>query len=122
MPKNSDGLSRDTASGAILSVSYEGPLPPAVEMEKYNRILPGAAERVFAMAEKDGDHRRSIEKDLVSKRFRADILGMCFAFSLAFICIIAAMYFFYVGNITAGFALLGFPVLSLIGKFLHKAQ
>ncbi len=37
-----------------------GPLPPASEFGKYEQILPGAAERILAMAEKEQQHRHAL--------------------------------------------------------------
>ncbi len=48
--------------------SYSGPLPPASEFAKYNETLPGAAERILAMAEKEQDFRqKQMVKELESK-------------------------------------------------------
>ncbi len=32
-------------------VTYSGPLPPSSELENYDRVLPGAADRIIRMAE-----------------------------------------------------------------------
>ncbi len=37
-----------------------GPLPPASEFGKYDQILPGAAERILLMAEKEQQHRHTL--------------------------------------------------------------
>ena len=42
-----------------------GPLPPPSALEEYNRVCPGCAERIIAMAEKEGDHRRKMEQEIV---------------------------------------------------------
>ena len=51
---------------AILSIirqsSFSGPLPPPQILEKYESIVPGSADRIIGMAEKQSEHRRSIEK------------------------------------------------------------
>lgn len=39
-----------------------GPLPPADEMGRYERVLSGAAGRIFAMAEQEQAHRHEQEK------------------------------------------------------------
>ena len=41
-------------------IHYSGPLPPSKEFENYNRVLPGAAERILVMAEKQQAERLSI--------------------------------------------------------------
>lgn len=38
-----------------------GPLPPASELAQYDLVLPGAAERIIAMAERQAEHRQKLE-------------------------------------------------------------
>lgn len=64
------------------SVSYSGPLPPAAEFERYNAALPGAAERILALAEKEAEHRHGAEDLLVREEVRASKTGQVFAFVL----------------------------------------
>lgn len=64
------------------SVSYSGPLPPAAEFERYNVALPGAAERILALAEKETEHRHGAEDLLVQEEVRASRTGQKFAFVL----------------------------------------
>src|SRR3989344_892375 len=46
-------------------VFYSGPLPPASEFERYERVLPGSANRIIKLAEHQSGHRRFIEKIVV---------------------------------------------------------
>ncbi|MDA8409380.1 MAG: DUF2335 domain-containing protein [Treponema sp.] len=64
------------------AVSYSGPLPPAAEFERYNAAVPGAAERILAMAEKEAEHRHGAEDLLVQEEVRASKTGQLFAFAL----------------------------------------
>jgi uncharacterized membrane protein len=41
---------------------YNGPIPLASEFEKYEKVLPGSADRILKMAENQSGHRRFIEK------------------------------------------------------------
>jgi uncharacterized membrane protein len=34
-------------------IHHRGPIPDPETLKKYNEVLPGAADRIFAMAEKD---------------------------------------------------------------------
>ncbi len=43
-------------------VFYAGPLPNAAEMERYERTLPGAADRLITMTESETEHRHSMER------------------------------------------------------------
>lgn len=42
-----------------ISLSYSGPLPHPADLEEYERILPGAADRILSMAEKEQALRES---------------------------------------------------------------
>jgi Predicted membrane protein (DUF2335) len=52
--------------GAVaFSESFAGPLPPPALLAEYEQALPGLAERIVAMAENEGNHRRAMEKRLI---------------------------------------------------------
>ena len=48
--------------------SYAGPLPPASEFKKYEETLPGTADRIRSMSEKEQEERISARQE----RFRTD--------------------------------------------------
>lgn len=70
----------------LTEISWKGPLPPPVVIEHYERILPGAAERIFALLEKQTNHRIQMEKrELTSDNSRSwggMILGTTVVLSL----------------------------------------
>src|SRR5262245_5556562 len=62
------GLGRES-SGAAMAVrhqSFSGPLPPPELLGKYEAICPVSADRIISLAEREAEHRRSIEKAIVS--------------------------------------------------------
>jgi uncharacterized membrane protein len=68
---------------------FKGILPPPEYLEYYDRILPGAAERIIAMAEKQAEHRQFLEKEdyrigefAIRKEFQQRKWGQIFAFLL----------------------------------------
>jgi hypothetical protein len=63
---NTEVLPRDLSTpqeqqGPIIAVSYEGILPPAQELVRYNHAHPDAADRIITMAEKQETHRQKLE-------------------------------------------------------------
>jgi len=48
------------------SVSYQGPLPPSVELEAYVRIYPDAAKVIFQMAQDHSSHQIAIERETIA--------------------------------------------------------
>jgi uncharacterized membrane protein len=55
--------SHSQSSPQITTMEYSGPLPPAAEMGRFEEILPGAAERILAMAESSQKHTQEMEYD-----------------------------------------------------------
>ncbi len=55
---------------------YAGPIPPASELQKYETILPGLANRIMTMAETQSNHRQECEKIVLqndTSRLNAEI-------------------------------------------------
>ena len=46
---------------------WSGPLPPPAALQRYDEVLPGAAERILAMAETEQQHRMEQEKAFVAQ-------------------------------------------------------
>lgn len=65
------------------SMTYEGPLPPASEFDRYEQVCPGAADRILSMAEREEAHRHDTEDRIVDSIIRQSKLGQIFAFSIA---------------------------------------
>jgi uncharacterized membrane protein len=60
-----------------------GPLPPAAELERIERLAPGATERIIAMVEKQQEHRTQWENKAreahSEERRRAQLYALVFA-------------------------------------------
>lgn len=73
-----------------LLLSYSGPLPPPHMLERYERLLPGAAARIFDMAENEQKHRHNWDTSSlqasVSSEKRGQYLG---AATLVLLCVFA---------------------------------
>jgi uncharacterized membrane protein len=54
---------------------HHGPLPSPEAFEKYNRVLPGAADRILKMAETQATHRQSLEHFVVRGDYYKEIMG-----------------------------------------------
>lgn len=58
------------------SMSYSGLLPLANEVEKYERVLPGAADRIFSLTERQQEHRfhqERVDRDIAQKASEANV-------------------------------------------------
>lgn len=70
---------------------FSGPIPHPDIIEKYERILPGSADRIISMAEKQATHRQAMEKKMIESEARDGLLGIIFAFLLGIGCLIACV-------------------------------
>jgi uncharacterized membrane protein len=68
-----------------MAMTYSGPLPPANQFAEYEHTLPGAADRILALAEKEAEHRHQNEDAVVNKSMSLGGRGQLFAFILSLI-------------------------------------
>jgi hypothetical protein len=101
------GPSRPVTS--IVSTHWSGPLPPAVELEKIDQIIPGGANRLLSMAEKEQSHRIEDAK-------RGQYLGWSLA---AGAVIAAALVSLWQGPWEVSVALVGIPVLGAVQALIQ---
>jgi uncharacterized membrane protein len=59
----------------IFSVARSGPLPAASELAGYDAVLPGLAERIVAMAEREQQHRHIVDAKSLDHDFRLKTTG-----------------------------------------------
>lgn len=59
---------------------FSGPMPPPSILSGYEKILPGAADRILSMAEKQSAHRQKMEEKMIKTESRDSLLGVLFAF------------------------------------------
>ncbi len=59
------GLRIDEGAATLMTefTALSGPLPPPEMLAQYEEILPGAAERILSMAERQAEHRQKMERD-----------------------------------------------------------
>lgn len=101
------------------SLMYSGPLPPASEMAQYEKICPGAADRIIAIVEKQSEHRQKIEHVAVWASSWRSILGVVFAFFIAIAALILSGICFYLGYIKTGCTIFGSTLATVVGTFIY---
>lgn len=62
----------------VIQSEFSGPIPPPNIIKGYEDILPGAAERIISMAERQSAHRQEMERVMVNAEARDSLLGVCF--------------------------------------------
>jgi uncharacterized membrane protein len=113
---------RDIQNTALISAEmrqWSGPLPQPEALERYNQIVPTAAERIIKMAETQHDHRLTIEKDVIDSNIAAQKLGTILGFIIAMTAIIGGIFLAYVGKETSGLASIITALVALAGVFVY---
>lgn len=79
------------AVAKVMQSEFSGPIPPPNMIKGYEAILPGAADRIITMAEKQSSHRQEMERKIIFAESRDSLLGILFAFFLGIGYIVAAI-------------------------------
>lgn len=117
----------------VASRAFSGPLPDPNDLAVYEQILPGAAERIFRMAEKEQDGRLEtsrldakrknemleLEKEIAKGNLNAQTIGQYIGLGVVVVCVACAMICACIGidwRICLGF--LAIPTASFISAFI----
>lgn len=60
-----------TVENKLVTEQFQGPIPPPQVLSGYEQLLPGSADRILSMAEKETEHRQKME----TKALDAEIEG-----------------------------------------------
>ena len=92
------------------------PLPKPEELAAFEAVVPGLAERIVKMAERNGDDRRRNNRTI---RW-ATILGQIFAFIFGMTALGGGFYLVNNGKDTAGLATLVTAIAVPLGVFVYN--
>jgi uncharacterized membrane protein len=92
-------------------------------LRKYEDLLPGSADRIISMAEKQSAHRQALEAKVVSSNCSNERLGMLLGFGVVVLVVGAGTYALVIGKDIAGIASIVAALGSLVGVFVYgKSQ
>ena len=93
--------------------TYQGPVPPPEQMEHFERVLPGMADRILAMAEGNAGNRWRNDR---AQRTVA-ILGQVFAFLITAMLVGGGLWLTSLGRAIEGFATICGTVAAIVWAF-----
>lgn len=94
------------------------PLPTPEELQGYEIICPGAAERIIRMAERQGEHRRNLENKAVTAAIIDGHIGLFCAFIVSIIGLICGYFLIISGYSIVGSVFSGMSFFSIVKAFL----
>ena len=101
---------------------FSGPIPPPQILEKYNKIVPNAANRILKMAEKQSAHRQYLEKELIEASIKNERLGLWFGFFIGLIAILSGVFCVYLGSALSGSFIGTGGVIGLVVVFIYGSK
>ncbi len=106
-----------------LSEHHSGPIPHPRILRGYEEITPGAADRILTMAEKEAQHRHSMDDVCVRADSRDSLLGIISAFILGTLCIVGGIVVIIIvpenEGILSGTLITGSGLAGILGTFIR---
>lgn len=109
-----------TDTKIIYQHTWSAPLPPPEYLAGYKKIHPDLANRLVLEFEKQGNHRRSVENDLIKARITQSKHGQNWAAIITLIGIICGTFLIYNDKKVYGLVLIILQMSSLVGTFLWR--
>ena len=102
--------------------AWQGPIPPADMAEHYEKIHPGAFDRMLKLAEDESAHRRAIESKDHEDYAKSVSRGMNYACFLTFCAFVCGTVCACTGNTTAAVTLFGATLVNLATVFIGRRK
>ncbi|MEK7117594.1 MAG: DUF2335 domain-containing protein [Patescibacteria group bacterium] len=119
-PKNQDNKPVQINNQLQITEHFSGPLPHPKILEHYDRIVPGAADRIIKKFESQTEHRQFLENKVINgDNFRAT-LGLIFGFIIAMSAIFGGIYTALQGYQWLGGSLSFAGLALLVGAFVKN--
>ncbi|GAG14515.1 unnamed protein product [marine sediment metagenome] len=93
---------------------FQGPMPQPDDLEKYEKLYPGASRLLFTLLEKQADHRINLEKSVVASNIINEKIGQRFAFIICVTVIIGGIALSILDKSITGFG----SILSALGTIV----
>lgn len=82
--------------------TYTGPLPEPVDLQAYDMIVPGAAERIISVFERQAEHRHDLEQRVIDGSESRAGIGQWLAFIVMLTGVVGGCVVAVVGEPKAG--------------------
>ncbi len=107
------------SSKSIEVTAWKGPIPPPAILEEYEAALPGAADRIISMAEKQAAHRMALEALVIGGDSQRSRLGIIFGFIITLAALGGAVFLIYNDKNVAGLILATTAIVGLVSAFVY---
>ncbi|MBI4257013.1 DUF2335 domain-containing protein [Candidatus Uhrbacteria bacterium] len=120
MPHQTEEIQRmDKNIATVQHQEFSGPIPPPSLFREYDQIVPGAAERLLQMAEKQAAHRILLEHSVILSDIKKSERGQRFGFCIAVFGLVCAFALGLIGREIVAGIIGGGTLVSLASVFVY---
>lgn len=98
--------------------AHHGPLPQWEDLERYGQIIPNGADRIMSMAERQQQHRMSLETKAIGEQLSQSKLGQVFGLIIGLTAIVGGVLCIMQGHEWSGAFLGGGGLTGLVSVFV----
>ncbi len=121
-PEVLDSVPDEIRIGYLQSQSYKGPLPPPVLFQRYEETLPGAAERIMLLTEREQAHRQEWERSALDAHRADSRRSQWLGFGLAAMGMTSTVVCALLGSPTVAIASVVPVVVGILASIFNRAQ
>jgi len=119
--KHTPGTLREPQQNRVVMTQVthrSGPLPDPQTLAEYDRVVPGAAERILVMAERQQAHRQNLEAADLQAAVLFAKRGQWMALCITVLAFVVGSSLAFVGQTTVASILFGTVIVAVVGAFL----
>ncbi|SLM31924.1 hypothetical protein MTBBW1_50047 [Desulfamplus magnetovallimortis] len=102
--------------------SISSPIPLPETLEHYDRILPGSAERIFSLVEKQSAHRQALELKVIESDIFNSKCGLLCGFIIGIATVLSGAYCILQGHDFGGAFIGGAGLTGLVSVFVYGSK
>jgi uncharacterized membrane protein len=117
-PEVLEKLPEGTRTANIQAASFSGPLPPPALFGEYDNVLPGSAERILRMTEREQEQRHGWDNRAITIQGGEIKRGQWLGFFLGALLVAGAVYCASIGEQWVAIAMAGTSLVSIVTAFI----
>lgn len=99
-----------------------GPLPPPADLEHYEQICPGAADRILKVMEREQAHRQELTQRVIDVEALNAKRALPIGGAVALLAVCGATAVGLFGSWEAAVALVGIPLMAIVRAFIAPSR
>lgn len=119
LPSQQPGHKNEVRQAMLHAEHFSGPLPQPAILRQYDEVIPGAAERIIAMAETQAKHRQQLENKVIDSGIRDSRLGLHYGLIIGLCAVAGGTACIILGHQIGGSIIGGVGLSGLVGVFVY---